>query len=347
MVATILPVMPALWIAQSQGEPAANAVAVGIGLVAILAAMVLIWAIFRGRNLVAQLGALNKKLEELTEAKRELGGKERKQAKDLEGKRNEIKKLKKDIAGQRKKNHSATEENKKLRADLSGQREVFDKRSNTRPAFADDNPADKSDKKQQASAQEKAADKSADAGKAVSGTTLKELEEKSEQLRAANEKLTQELTQVREQWDNERGDLKKIKKRIEDYRRIDVISAGKVTALEDRINHLGRQYYEACTEIAVLKGEVPRLPPPEEYPPERELKAAAAPQPKPKDVDESVATAAAPAEAPAQEDPTAAPDDDTESSTRIAADREGQEIRSSATEGAPDPSADESGATAV
>ena len=48
-----------------------------------------------------------------------------------------------------------------------------------------------------------------------------------------------------------------MQRKVEGYRRVDIITKGKMEILEDRITQLGRQYYDAVSELAVLKGEVP------------------------------------------------------------------------------------------
>jgi hypothetical protein len=54
----------------------------------------------------------------------------------------------------------------------------------------------------------------------------------------------------------DRSEHKKLERYVESLRRITVVSKSKVELLEDKLAHLGRQYYEAVSELAALKGEV-------------------------------------------------------------------------------------------
>lgn len=51
-------------------------------------------------------------------------------------------------------------------------------------------------------------------------------------------------------------------KRIEDLRRVDLMSRGKIEVLEDKLKRLGRELYEAISALAVAKGQVSPVPSP-------------------------------------------------------------------------------------
>jgi len=55
-------------------------------------------------------------------------------------------------------------------------------------------------------------------------------------------------------------------KRIEDLRRVDLMSRGKIEVLEDKLKRLGRELYEAISALAVAKGQVGPVPSPRSRP---------------------------------------------------------------------------------
>jgi predicted nucleic acid-binding Zn-ribbon protein len=271
-----------LLVAQAGATSTTPGWALGVGILAVLAISLLGWTLGKTRSQGSQLAELQTKLSSLDEEHRKLGEVERKRAKDLEQKRDELGKLKKDLAGQKKKTHAAKEETKKLREDLTDQRAVFEKRHGERPAFESAPAAPVAKKIEETDKSEKRVEKT-EAAPAVTGITLGELQQKVTRLEEANARLAADLDATRQERNADIAELKRLRRRAEDYRRIDVVTQGKMAAFEDRINHLGRQYYEACTEIAVLKGEVPRVPPPQEMPPPSSAPKAQRSQPAPSD----------------------------------------------------------------
>lgn len=247
--------LSAIVVGQVPGEGATPTSVWVLGALLILAVGVIVWAVPRTRTLSARIDDINNRIDESKEETRKLAEKSRKQDKDLEQKREELKKMKKEIAAQRKKNHSVQEENKKFREELGQQRSDFDRRQMERPAFADEEKAREPEepkpvpKKPEESGVQRPAD-----------------DDRLQRLEQNNTKLKNELEEIREQIHGDKSELTRLRKRVEDYRRIDIINAGKREALEEKVRHLGRQYYEAVTEVAVLKGEVPAIPPPEEQP---------------------------------------------------------------------------------
>jgi len=219
-----------------------------VGSVAAIAIAVLIQRVrATGRALVATQG----KLDDLSEQHKSTQEKQRKADKDLDGKRDDIRKLKNDLAAQRKKSHAAQEETRKLRDDLKTSRKAFDEERIERKAF------DKSDEIKVAPVVEKKKAVPEAEAAPTKGVTLKEMKQSLEDLRGAESALKEQLTTERDKGHKNLAELKELRRRVEGYRRIDMITSGRFEVLEDRLNNLGRQYYEAVTEIAVLKGEVP------------------------------------------------------------------------------------------
>jgi chromosome segregation ATPase len=63
----------------------------------------------------------------------------------------------------------------------------------------------------------------------------------------------------------ERSELRRtvqsLEKRIEDYRRSDLIARSKLEVAEDKLADMGKRYYNAVSELALAKGQVAPLPP--------------------------------------------------------------------------------------
>jgi hypothetical protein len=56
-------------------------------------------------------------------------------------------------------------------------------------------------------------------------------------------------------------EVKKLRRRSEDLRRIDIINRSKQELLQDKLHTMGRRYYDAISEVAMLRGEVAPQPP--------------------------------------------------------------------------------------
>ena len=175
---------------------------------------------------------------------------------------------KQESAAQRKKNHVAQEEIKQLREQLREQTRLRLEAQNSRPAFAEPverpappppKPAPKPEPEPVIVAQPSAEQEAA----------LAKLQQSVDRLQANHQSLQEQLATERTAAAEARNELKKQRKRAEDFRRIDIITKSKMEVLEDRLRHMGREYYEAISEVAALKGHVapPRL---RDLPPERD-----------------------------------------------------------------------------
>lgn len=217
---------------------------VGIG----TATVVAIWTFMQWRSSRQRLAALTIEHKTTTEAHRTLLDKERKQAKTLDGKRDNLKDVKRDLASQKKKNHKIQEELKTMRAELRDHLQDAEKKRNSRPAF-DVSPTAK--------------EPVAETKKAA------EPEEKPEEVKnvpapkpdparvdAAVQRLEEELEAERATSQKQRAELKRLRRRSEDLGRVDMITKGQIAVLDDKVRTLGRQYYDAVSEVAALKGEV-------------------------------------------------------------------------------------------
>ncbi|MEE8410518.1 MAG: hypothetical protein V3T05_13005 [Myxococcota bacterium] len=219
----------------------------GVGLAT--ATVVAIWAFLRWRTTRQRLAALTVKHKTTTEAHRALLDKERKQAKTLDDKRDNLKNLKRDLGSQKKKNHDLQEKLKEVRADLRDHHQEAEKA----PVAFDVTPATKAptEEPKKVTAPVKKADeeRKAPARKAES-------EPDPARVAAEIQRLKQDLETERATSQNQRAELKRHRRRAEDLRRVDLVTKGQTATLEDRVRTLGRQYYDTISELAALKGEV-------------------------------------------------------------------------------------------
>ena len=203
----------------------------------------------------------------LREATHKQESKQQKSKKDSAERDEALRSAKQEVAAQRKKNHAAQEEIKQLREQVREQSRLRLEAQNSRPAFADpvERPAPPPPPKPapapepvviaQPSAEQEAA--------------MAKLQHSVDRLQSDHRGLQEQLTTERTAAAEIRSELKKQRKRAEDFRRIDIITKSKMEVLEDRLRHMGREYYEAISEVAALKGHV-APPKPRDLPPERE-----------------------------------------------------------------------------
>jgi len=219
---------------------------------AIVAAVVIVLTLKKNRDLTQEQSTQGKTLSDLKEEHRLLREKSRKQTKELDQSKDERKKTKQDLATQRKKTHAAQEEAKTLRRDLKDQQHATDKARTTRSAFVNKPEAPEPKKEE----------KPAPAKPALKGITLAELQDKVHSLQAAKDKFEAALGSERDAAGSVKAEVKQLARRVEGYRRVDILSKSKLEITEDKLKQLGRQYYDAVSELALLKGEVQPLPAP-------------------------------------------------------------------------------------
>ena len=207
-----------------------------------------------------ELRSLTVEHQSTTEAHRALMDKERKLAKELEARREEVKELKQDLGSQKKKGHSNQEETKSLRAEIKRLTDDLEHTRKERPAF-ESRPVPKEATKLQADPKPAPEVKPKPAPElrpepVRAATADAETREKLERTEIENKHLVESLRTERDERDKAREELRQLKRRVESFRRVDIITKGKLELLEDRVKGLGRQYYDAVSELAVLKGEV-------------------------------------------------------------------------------------------
>ena len=233
----------------------------------VAAAGILAFAFYFSLQTVKQTKArLQKQLQDfeaLKAEKKELSESARKANKKLDGKRDDIDALKRDLAAQKKKNHSLSEDLKNLRDQLRDEKDASRKLRDVKPAFAE--PVAEKPKEPKEPAKAKPEPKPEVDEPKVKGVTVAELQKKIEDAQTKIGELKKTLHVEREKEKTDQNELKAMRKRIEDYRRIDMISKSKMDVLEDRLHHMGRQYYDTVSELAVLKGEVAPPPRPRQY----------------------------------------------------------------------------------
>jgi DNA segregation ATPase FtsK/SpoIIIE-like protein len=250
------------------GQSAAAAGSTVVTVLGVLCAAVgagLIVAVVRLQAARRALKSISVEHQSTTEAHRALMDKERKLAKELDQRREEIKELKQSLGSQKKKGHSSQEETKGMRAEIKRLTEELEHARKERPAFEDrptarETPADRKpiEAKPVPEAKPKPVEVKPESRPepVKAAPTDTETRERLERLEADNRALAEKLRSEREEQDKAKEELQKLRRRAEGLRRIDIITKGKLELLDDKVRGLGRQYYEAVSELALLKGEV-------------------------------------------------------------------------------------------
>jgi hypothetical protein len=135
---------------------------------------------------------------------------------------------------------------------------------NTRPAFADIKVAPKQAAKAAvtpppapAAEAASAADPAAiAASSAANQATIAALTAEVDGLKARYAEAQARLTTASEAAATHKQTALRLQRKTEDLRRIDLIGRSKLELLEDKLRALGREHYEAISELAALKGEV-------------------------------------------------------------------------------------------
>ena len=235
----------------AQTEQAANSPStLGLGILAAVCAAAAFALLTRTKKLDEQITSLQTQLDDNKAQLKTSAGREKKLEKDLSEKTQNITQMKKDMGAQRKKTHSAQEELKSLRSAHKDEIEKLKKTALGKPAFQE--AAAQPAKAVEAPKTEAAVEKAAQTTVAVSEEHVERIKHLEEQ----KSKLEHKLAENKKYISKVKAEVKDSRFRVERYRRVDIMTKNKTGVLEDKLLTLGRQYYDAISEIAVLKGDV-------------------------------------------------------------------------------------------
>ena len=234
----------------AQTEQAANSPStIGLGALAAVCALAAFALLTRTKKLDEQIASLTTELDENKTLLKTSAKNEKKLEKDLSEKAQSVTQLKKDMGAQRKKTHSAQEEIKALRGAHKVEIEKLKKASLGKPAFQEASQETKQpETKQEVAKPETKAEVQVDASQQQLDR-IKQLEEQKG-------KLETKLAENKKYISKVKAEVKDSRFRVERYRRVDIMTKNKTGVLEDKLLTLGRQYYDAISELAVLKGDV-------------------------------------------------------------------------------------------
>jgi DNA repair exonuclease SbcCD ATPase subunit len=228
-----------------------------LAFIALAAAVVaiILWlaSLTKAKALNARVNSLLVENASLAEAQKSLSEQQRKSAKLLETRTEEVTELKKEIGALKKKNFSLQEDAKKSKTSYEAKLEEREKAMVARPAFEEALPRAKPVKAEPSQAAPVPAPTPAPAP-AVSADA--ELAKKLDHLVKDNSELIATVAELKNDLRNTSADMRRMKKRVDDYRRADLVTKNRTDLLADKLGTMGRQYYDAISELAALKGEV-------------------------------------------------------------------------------------------
>ncbi|MBT6490334.1 MAG: hypothetical protein HOK97_11265 [Deltaproteobacteria bacterium] len=234
-------------------ENANSPSAMGLGILAAVFALATVALLSRSKKLDEQLAEVSGALSQSKDSVKTLSSREKKLEKDLAEKTSQVGQLKKDMGTQRKKTHAAQEEVKTLRNSHKSELEKFKKGMGATPAFQEaGQKAPVAEVAEVAPAKPEV--------KAAPVPTAEELtQEQLDNIKKLEERkdyLETKLTENKKYVAKVKAEVKETRFRVERYRRVDIMTKNKTGVLEDKLLTLGRQYYDAISEIALLKGDV-------------------------------------------------------------------------------------------
>ena len=219
---------------------------------------------------------------------------QKKMAKLLEQRSDELTEIKKEIGALKKKNFALQEEAKKTKTSFEAKLEEREKQLVARPAFEDADDRPKTMKAEGSKAEGRKAHAegrapmsesrppvsegrapNADDGRPMTGEPAaaqadSELSRKLENVTRENAELATRMGKLESDLRDALAEQRRMKKKVDDYRRADLVAKSRVELLNDKLGSIGRQYYDAVSELAALKGQsAPPAPrPPAEKPTE-------------------------------------------------------------------------------
>jgi predicted nucleic acid-binding Zn-ribbon protein len=226
---------------------------VAIGL-AVVAFVLWLSAMGKSKNLSTRVASLLVENSALADEKRQAAEQQRKNQTVFDKRSEEVTELRKEIGALKKKNFTLQEEAKKSKTSFEAKIEEREKLLTGRPAFESAPVVEKP--RPAAVVAAAPAPAPAPVAAPVSAPADSALLSRVEAMGRDNAELSAKVNELASVVREGTGEMRRMKKRIDDYRRADVVTKSKLDVLNDKLGTMGRRYYDAVSELAHLKGEV-------------------------------------------------------------------------------------------
>ena len=252
MLSSVIYGVSQIYIEQIATEGFPMRLAYGLGFLAIVAICASIWFYMQLQAVQKKVAQNHTDLTQAQSGQSEFRSKSKGLEKTLEERSKEIKDLKSKLAKQKRKLHDLQESHKtaekQLRDDYTELKASLEQKAAFRAEAASKPPR----QEPQAVTQPKEAPKVEPAK-----------EPQPAHFEEDNLKLKRQILQFKDDLDKERHaiktykyDMRQAARRLEGFRRIDILTKNKLELAEDKLAQLGRDYYDTISELAALKGEV-------------------------------------------------------------------------------------------
>jgi DNA repair exonuclease SbcCD ATPase subunit len=237
-------------------QSAQSALGSVIGVLVVLGS-ILFWALKSRKKVQGELGEAQLKLSQTSEDLKSTRQTQKQGQQNLDKKTTENTKLKNDLGAQKKKNHTLQEELKPLRKKVETLEAASSAEKQEKPAYQ----AEKTPKPKPAPVKMDDAPAHPDPDPAPALAAKQDNHE--QRLKDFEDELAKLRGRLKEEKDSSFGhasEMKTMRRQLENYRRIDLMTRSKFETLEDQLNQMGRKYYDAVSEVALLKGEIVGAP---------------------------------------------------------------------------------------
>ena len=248
---TISPLMNELLITQTS-----NAFQLGGIIMLVLGLIGLAFGILSTSRIKALKTKLNKFENnnlELKEERRKLKESKRKLEEKNNSKNNTDSKNKKDSAKLKKKNHELQEEIKSMRLQIKEVQKDFDKYKEEQKNLQTHQATEMAPQESPKNLNSFSATNSA----TVATTGQTNAQSSDSRAEAFIEKLKNENKKLRTDVVTQINENKTLARKLNNFKKVDIMTKAQQDLLEEKINGLNSQYYNALSELAKLKGEVP------------------------------------------------------------------------------------------
>lgn len=280
---------------------------------AVVAFVLWLSGLSKTKGLTARVDSLLVENSSLQEQVKHAIADQKKAQKSLEQRNEELVEIRKEIGAIKKKNFALQEDVKKTKSSFEAKLEEREKQLVARPAFEDVEPEETKSKKKAKSdsrgasadgrepsaesrepnadgrvpsAESRAANPDGREPNAESRGPIAdaasadaELTRRVESLGAENAELKSRLDRLENDLRESNAEQRRAKKKVDDYRRAEMVIKSRMELLNDKLGSMGRQYYDAISELAALKGE--KAPPAPQPPTEKTPDVPATEEPEP------------------------------------------------------------------
>jgi len=251
MLSSVIYGVSQIYIEQIATEGFSTRLAYGLGFLAVVAIFTSIWFYVQLQKVQKKAVQNQKDLAQAQSSQSEFRSKSKGLEKTLEERSKETAELKSKLAKQKRKLHDLQEQQKSSEKKLRDDYTKLESSLQEKAAFSVQKPSAPPEKAAPVVKPKEIPPPDPEKVQAIS-----HLEEDNLKLKRHISQLKDDLGKERQAIKTYKHDMRQAARRLEGFRRIDILTKNRLELADDKLAQLGRDYYDTISELAALKGEV-------------------------------------------------------------------------------------------